>query len=47
MWPDSHRFTGIRGHSDTVWSALWSYDGQQLLLCGNDGTAQVWTAPPA
>ncbi len=33
-----------QGHSDTVWSAAWSSDGNRIASGGVDNTVQVWDA---
>ena len=32
------------GHENSVWSAVFSADGQQALTASRDGTAKVWSA---
>jgi WD40 repeat protein len=32
----------LQGHSDTVWSAMFSPDGQYILTASLDQTARIW-----
>ncbi|HKV59873.1 MAG TPA: hypothetical protein VJO32_16395 [Ktedonobacteraceae bacterium] len=32
----------LRGHTDVVWAAGWSPDGQYVVSASADGTAKVW-----
>jgi WD40 repeat protein/transcriptional regulator with XRE-family HTH domain len=34
----------LRGHTDTVWSAVFSQDGTKIVTASTDGTAKVWDA---
>jgi WD40 repeat protein len=36
--------TKLEGHSDNVWSAVFSPDGQRVVTASDDGTARVWNA---
>jgi WD40 repeat protein/transcriptional regulator with XRE-family HTH domain/energy-coupling factor transporter ATP-binding protein EcfA2 len=32
----------LRGHTDTLWSAVYSQDGKKIATASADGTAKVW-----
>jgi WD40 repeat protein/transcriptional regulator with XRE-family HTH domain len=34
----------LRGHTDTLWSAVYSQDGTKIVTASSDGTAKVWDA---
>jgi WD40 repeat protein/transcriptional regulator with XRE-family HTH domain len=34
----------LRGHTDSVWSAVFSPDGTRIATASNDGTAKIWDA---
>ena len=34
----------LRGHTDVVWSAVYSSDGTRIATASSDGTAKVWSA---
>ena len=34
----------LRGHTDVVWSAVYSQDGKKIATASSDGTAKVWDA---
>ena len=34
----------LRGHTDVVWSAVYSSDGKRIATASSDGTAKVWSA---
>jgi len=34
----------LRGHTDTLWSAVYSQDGTKIATASADGTARVWDA---
>src|SRR5260370_6129390 len=44
--PQYTMFTTIiyRGHSEPVWSVVWSHDGTRIASAGVDETVQVWDA---
>jgi len=37
----------LEGHNDTVWSVVFSRDGQRLLTSSYDGTARLWDVETA
>jgi WD40 repeat protein/transcriptional regulator with XRE-family HTH domain len=34
----------LRGHTDRVWSAIFSPDGKRILTASSDGTARIWNS---
>ena len=34
----------LRGHTDVVWSAVYSQDGKKIATASSDGTARTWDA---
>lgn len=34
----------LRGHTDVVWSAVYSPDGKKISTASSDGTARIWDA---
>ena len=34
----------LRGHTDAVWSAVYSQDGKKIATASSDGTVKVWDA---
>ncbi len=34
----------LRGHTDTLWSAVYSQDGTKIATASADGTARIWDA---
>jgi WD40 repeat protein/transcriptional regulator with XRE-family HTH domain len=34
----------LRGHTDTLWSAVYSQDGTKIVTASSDGTVKVWDA---
>jgi hypothetical protein len=34
----------LRGHTDVVWSAVFSRDGKRIVTASADGTAKIWDA---
>nr|RNJ69058.1 MAG: NACHT domain-containing protein [Leptolyngbya sp. IPPAS B-1204] len=41
---DNHLLLSWQGHSNTIWTLVWSPDGETFATAGNDGMIRIWDA---